>query len=53
MTAAIVAVSGLFAGVLIGMRAALAQQRIDGLIVADTRTALVDDAAELAIDEAS
>jgi hypothetical protein len=48
---AVVLVAGLVVGMLIGARAAAAQQRIEAQIAADTRDTLVDGEAELALDE--
>lgn len=47
----LLALAMLTAGILIGARSTAAHYRIASLIAADTRAALVDDAADMACDE--
>lgn len=51
MTAAVIGVLMLAAGVAIGFRTARANQLINEQIAVDTRDALVDDAADIAADD--
>lgn len=52
MTAALALLAGILIGTVLGLRAAITNQRIDALIADDTHAAFVDDAADIAMDDA-